>query len=1156
MKKNILKIITLCIGVVYSVNAQITYKPAFPNVSFQFPVELLHPGDGTDRMFVVQQSGEIKVFPRKNGLVASEVATFIDLSSKVSFSPGLELGLLGLAFHPDYKNNGYFYTYYTSTGSGTNPRMILSRFSVSSTNPNVADLASEEVIFQFEKNQNNSNHNGGKIAFGPDGYLYISIGDGGGGNDPQRNAQNINNVFGSICRIDVDVDGSNPLETTPALPNGNYEIPSDNPFLGVPGADEIYVYGIRNTWKFSFDTPTGRLWGADVGQGAFEEINLIENGKNYGWNRFEGESISNNVPISGPVENPVLFYDRSQNDLSITGGYVYRGSAIKSTSPDINSKYIFGDYISGRVWAMDYNSSTNSGTRTFLFKTNGQFISSFGTDVNNELYFISYGTNAQVFQIVDGITAPVGNTLSGVGEWENLGAGINNGTVNVVAKDANGTIYHGGNFNQVGNNINVNNIAVYNENSGWSALGAGTNGTVNDIKIGANNLVYIAGAFTEVDGVSANGIAVWNGTTWSSVGTGNEIDGIVFKLAIDVNNNVYAGGIFENLNGSLAQNIAKWNGSVWSTLSDNTTNIPGTNNEIRSMEIDPVTNELYIGGNFDTAGGVNANRIAVWNDVTKKWSGLGNGTSGFVQAIVATTTDVFVGGNFALAGNNITVNRLARWSKSNNTWNVVGNGVDNLVETLAHDGDNLYVGGSFSLASFNNQNFIVNGIVKWNAVNGWQALGKNTVGVNGRVANMVLDNTTTANQLYVVGNFSRAGNIDTNKTAFFMADKEPIVIPIPVIPSGDEIIIEAETFRTTNGTFNDASAGGPGLGVNATIIGINYVNSQDYAEYLINVGTAGNYSIEYLISSPSDNASIELAIDGNTLASDTVINNGSWDTYQILNASSTISLNEGEQIVRITASGTNVWQWNLDKVTLKRETSTIITPPVIAPITTSLTIEAEDFIDTNGVNDDSVFGGPGLGVAALSDVINFVNSEDWVEYTVNVATAGNYGLEYIIATPAGNAQIQVLVNGIVGGTDNIPNTGSWDSYNSLNSINTLSLSAGLNTIRLNASGTDFWQWNLDKINLTLVNINGAKIIDSISSELKLYPNPGVDLVTIQGLEIDSEYTIKIYDVTGVEYFTDELKSNAIQISNLSAGVYFVKLIDAKNRPKVIKLIKE
>ena len=260
--------------------AQVTYEDAFPGLSFEYPTEIVNPGDGTNRLFVLEQAGRIKVFQNNGNTAVAD--TFLDITSTVSFSSGQEIGLLGLAFHPDYASNGLFYVYHTrqSSVSGVNVEIVLARYSVRADNPNQADPSSRLDILSFDKNQGQSNHNGGKIAFGPDGYLYVSIGDGGGGGDPNKNAQNLENVFGSILRIDVDLDGDNPVESNPDLPDGNYEIPADNPRVGQNGLDEQYAWGIRNTWKFSFDTPLGNMWGADVGQGDREEINLILKGGN------------------------------------------------------------------------------------------------------------------------------------------------------------------------------------------------------------------------------------------------------------------------------------------------------------------------------------------------------------------------------------------------------------------------------------------------------------------------------------------------------------------------------------------------------------------------------------------------------------------------------------------------------------------------------------------------------------------------------------------------------------------------------------------------------------------------------------------------------------------------------------------------------------
>lgn len=749
-------------------DAQVTYESAFPNIDFEFPVELQSSVDGTNRMFVVEQPGSIKVFPRDANVLASDVNTFLDITDRVFYSSGQEIGLLGLAFHPEFSNNKYFYVYYSTASpvSGISVRMVLSRFKVDSNNINLVDPNSEVVLFQFDKNQNNSNHNGGKIAFGPDGYLYISFGDGGGGNDPQGNGQNINTVFGSICRIDVDLDGNNPIESNPDLPDGNYEIPNDNPFVGIDGLDEIYAYGLRNTWKFSFDNATGRIWGGDVGQNAFEEINIITKGNNYGWSRFEAISVANSgVMINEPTEFPVFFYDRSQGDQSITGGYVYRGSEITSLDPVINSKYIFGDYVSGRVWALDYNPTTGEANSDLLFDLNGQFISSFGMDGNGEIYFSDYGSNALIYKIVDGQATSSGTAVNGVGNWQEFDPDLINGQVLAITKAANGDIYFGGSFNQVGA-LTANNIIVWNASNGWSNLGTGSNGTINALKIGPNGNLYVGGSFTEIGGISANNIAMYNGSNWSSLGSGTE--GPVLALEIQGNGFVFAGGIFEVIGGISARNIGFWDGNFWNALTDQGTATNGTNNEIRALHFDDI-GILYVGGNFDEAGGNIANRFATWDGTN--WSTLGEGTSGFVQAIASTPTDVFIGGNFAIAGN-LTVNRIARWNKSSSSWFSIENGVNNNVNTLLHDGNYLYAAGSFDIVFRNDQNIIVDNIARWSTSGSWEAMGTNTqVGVDGRINAMSFSTADNASEkIFAGGNFSRAGSINTSNAAIWNSD--------------------------------------------------------------------------------------------------------------------------------------------------------------------------------------------------------------------------------------------------------------------------------------------------------------------------------------------------------------------------------------------------
>jgi Glucose / Sorbosone dehydrogenase len=758
--KKVIKIVNIYF-VLFTLNlfSQVTYEREFSNIVFAFPVELKFYKAQTERVFVVEQQGRIKVFPKVSNVAAAQVSTFLDISNNVRYANGQEMGLLGLAFHPQFQTNRYIYVYYTQrTPAGvTNVRVVISRFTVDATNPNLVDPNSELELFVANKNQNNSNHNGGKIEFGPDGYLYFSVGDGGGGNDPMNNAQNLNNIFGKICRIDVDLDGNNTIESNPDLPNGNYEIPSTNPFSNTTGLDEIFAYGIRNTWKFSFDRSTNRLWGADVGQNALEEINLIENGKNYGWKRFEGNVVSNDVPIIGSATAPVFFYGRSDGDRSITGGYIYRGTQVTSITPSIAEKYIFGDYVSGRVWALDYNPTLNTASRTLLFKTQGQFISSFGEDSDREHYFTDYGASVGIYKIKNGTTSPAGVAVNGIGSWENLSQGIN-GIVNCVATDTSGKVYFGGNFGTAGT-TNANNIAVW-SSSTWSTLGTGSNGSINAIAT-YNGKVYAGGAFTQIGGVTAKNIAVWNGTVWQALGTG--VDGPVAALAIDQQGNVFVGGSFVNAGTIAVSNIAKWSGTQWSSLSGGTGQLLGTNNEVRALTFD-ANGLLYIGGNFDLAGATTANRIATWNGTS--WGTLGQGTSGFVEAIIATPQAIYIGGNFALAGN-LTVNRIAKWNVATSQYEKLGNGLNNSVKSLLFDGVNLYAAGSFSAASNTNQNIIVNNIARWNPLEEWKPLGTNTnVGVNVLVNGMVFAQNDNS-KIFVGGNLNTAGNSPTNNAALW-----------------------------------------------------------------------------------------------------------------------------------------------------------------------------------------------------------------------------------------------------------------------------------------------------------------------------------------------------------------------------------------------------
>ncbi|MDA1280663.1 MAG: PQQ-dependent sugar dehydrogenase, partial [Chloroflexi bacterium] len=277
----------------------------------------------------------------ENSSTVDHVTRFLDISARVS-TQGNEEGLLGLAFHPAYASNGYFFVYY----SAANPRRsVLSRFTVSA-NPEIADPVSETIILEVP--QPFSNHNGGSLVFGPDGYLYLGLGDGGSGGDPQGHGQNPTTLLGSIIRIDVDTTSN----------TKKYGIPAGNPFATSPDGPndprpEIWAYGLRNPWRFSFDRTSGDLWVGDVGQNAWEEVNVVESGGNYGWNILEGKHCfepSSNCNPTGTIL-PITEYSHSGGNCSVTGGHVSRSSAI----PELTGVYLYADYCSGRIWGLRTN---------------------------------------------------------------------------------------------------------------------------------------------------------------------------------------------------------------------------------------------------------------------------------------------------------------------------------------------------------------------------------------------------------------------------------------------------------------------------------------------------------------------------------------------------------------------------------------------------------------------------------------------------------------------------------------------------------------------------------------------------------------------------------------------------------------------------------
>ncbi|MBL7924140.1 MAG: PQQ-dependent sugar dehydrogenase [Bacteroidia bacterium] len=346
---------------------------------FTSPVGLCAPADGSGRLFVMEQGGKIKIITGGKVLPVP----FLNLSSRldglnIAYS---EKGLLGMAFHPEYKTNGKFYVYYSATTAvkEMDHKSVIAEYQVSPADPNRALDGSERVLLEIQ--QPESNHNGGQMAFGPDGYLYIGLGDGGGAGDkhgPEGNGQDMHTLLGKILRIDVNA-------------RSHYAIPPDNPFAGSGSIQpEIWASGLRNPWRFSFDRATKRLFCADVGQNHYEEINIIEKGRNYGWRIMEGFHCYD-PPENCPQERlslPIAEYDHKEG-VSVIGGYVYRGMEF----PSLHGYYLFGDW-NGVLWYLKYNENSKAWDRGPIYtgrdknEIDGK-INSFGEDEEGNVYVVT-----------------------------------------------------------------------------------------------------------------------------------------------------------------------------------------------------------------------------------------------------------------------------------------------------------------------------------------------------------------------------------------------------------------------------------------------------------------------------------------------------------------------------------------------------------------------------------------------------------------------------------------------------------------------------------------------------------------------------------------------------------------------------------------------
>ena len=340
---------------------------------FDSPTQITSARDGTNRLFVVEQRGVIKAIAP-----GGAVSTFMDIRSKVE--DGGERGLLGLAFDPNFVTNGRLFVYYTRNGGD----IVVSRFITNASHTDVIESSARPLL--LIEHSAHTNHNGGALAFGPNGYLYIGTGDGGGAGDPANNAQNKSRSLGKILRINVNGSGHGPFD--------HYSVPRSNPFYGsTPGLESIWAYGLRNPWRISFDRGTGILFIADVGQGSWEEVNREKaghpGGRNYGWDAMEGRHCftASKCPLAGDTL-PNMEYSHNGGNCSITGGYVYRGP----TQTVLVGSYVFADWCSGKIWTIPYNGAPVNTPETLRADT-GHQITSFGESDNGELYVVTSAGN-------------------------------------------------------------------------------------------------------------------------------------------------------------------------------------------------------------------------------------------------------------------------------------------------------------------------------------------------------------------------------------------------------------------------------------------------------------------------------------------------------------------------------------------------------------------------------------------------------------------------------------------------------------------------------------------------------------------------------------------------------------------------------------------
>ena len=783
------------LSLIFNLNAQqLGYTNAYPNLTFDTPLEIVPSNDGSNRLFILEKPGYIYQIKESTG-VKSLVANLTNIVT--SGRDGTEIGLLGMALHPNFGSNRLFYIYYIS---GSPPYKVnLAQLQLYAGNP-TATANSRKIVFTATKPTTHHTHNGGHMEFGPDGYLYMGIGDGGDstGSGNQR-GQDLSHIFGSILRIGINT-------------NGTFYIPSSNPFASSGDVDtrKIWIFGLRNPWKFSFHG--NNLWIGDVGASQQDEINRVSPshaGSNYGWGRWEGTYSDPSVSLTGGTLRPPYF---SKSATSLTGGYVYEGSL---TNPEIQGKYVFADYISGDVWAINANAGPDSSnpslatnreslTQAKIFTTSPDdaAIVSFGrNESGTELYFLRYGQNydtnpnspnaynfennsGAIFKITGQQTnQPV--AVNGIGNFDNCSNDLN-GRVNTL-ETINNTIWAGGNFTNA-EGFSVSKLVAYDKNTGFSASYYVT-GEVEDIHATANGDIWIGGNFTAINGIATKNLAqLSNGLIIN-----HNSSGVVYEIDSAPNGTVYFIGASNSVSGVSISKFARYNGSSWSNM--------GTypNNELRALEV-ASNGEVFVGGNFTAIGSVAANRIARYDG--SKWNSLPGASTLFVKEIKESNGYLYVGG----------MNYVGRYLLSNRSHQTLsGNIAGGEVRAISSDGSNIYLGGTFGTASNNGStNLIMKGLAQWNPnTNQFSALGPGqNVGTDYSISSLAFSEGSLAIggeftdigsyfALWSTGTISCPSSSDPSCTSDIVNENSALPLNNRILSGG---ITKAGTTSQTNGS--------------------------------------------------------------------------------------------------------------------------------------------------------------------------------------------------------------------------------------------------------------------------------------------------------------------------------------------------------------------